>query len=68
MSKSFVTLLCNLIEAFPTWRRQAKCDHKKHSYRETMACDAICRGCGANLGFIGTVREQRTKEDGQEVL
>ena len=68
MGKVFIALVCSLIENFPVWRRQAKCDHKKHYYRETMSCDAICRGCGANLGFIGTVREQRTKEDGQEVL
>lgn len=68
MGKLFITLICNIIEHFPVWRRQAKCDHKKYSYRETMSCDAICRGCGTNLGFIGTVREQRTKEDGQEVL
>jgi len=68
MGKVFLALICSLIEDFPVWRRRAKCDHKKHYYRETMSCDAICRGCGANLGFIGTVREQRTKEDGQEVL
>lgn len=68
MGKSFLALICSLIESWPVRRRQAKCDHKKHYYRETMSCDAICRGCGANLGFIGTVREQRTKEDGQEVL
>ena len=34
--------------------KQGKCEHK--DYRETMACDAVCRDCGKNLGFIGTVR------------
>ena len=27
-----------------------KCAHLR--VRETMACDAICRDCGRNLGFI----------------
>ncbi len=37
--------------------RQRWCKHSQ--FFETRACDAICSRCGKNLGFIGTVREQR---------
>lgn len=39
------------------WWVQWRCKHE--SYYENMACDAICNHCRKNLGFIGTVREQR---------
>lgn len=32
-----------------------RCKHLR--VRETMACDAICRDCGQNLGFIQTWRD-----------
>ena len=40
--------------------KQAMCKHEE--YRENMACHAICRKCGKDLGFIGTIREQRAKK------
>lgn len=38
--------------------KRARCKHDGGA-RETMACDAICNKCGANLGFIGTWREKQ---------
>lgn len=42
-------------DAWIQWR----CKHEK--FYENMACNAICSKCRKNLGFIGTVREQRNK-------
>lgn len=39
----------NLKELFKQWR----CKHTA-GVSETMSCDAICKECGKNLGFIGT--------------
>ena len=36
----------------PELYRQWRCKHT--SYRENRACDAICKTCGKNLGFIGS--------------
>lgn len=44
--------------------KQSRCKHE--SYRETMACDAICNACGLNLGFIGTLRDARSKQAASE--
>lgn len=35
---------------------QPKCKHLR--VRESMACDAWCRNCGKNLGFIGAWRQK----------
>lgn len=40
--------------------KQSRCKHE--NYYETRACDAICKECGKNLGFIGTVRRERAKK------
>ena len=41
--------------------RQWRCKHD-NGVTETMACDAICRKCGKNLGFIGNlVMDQRAQ-------
>jgi hypothetical protein len=37
--------------------KQSRCKHEH--FRETMSCDAICKDCGKNLGFIGSVRDLR---------
>jgi len=37
--------------------KQLRCKHEE--YRETPACDAICKKCGKNLGFIGSLRGGR---------
>lgn len=33
--------------------KQRRCKHTS-GVHETRACDAICKDCGKNLGFIGT--------------
>lgn len=52
-------LLIFLIRAY-TWYIQATCKHDQ-GVGETMACDAICRSCGKNLGFIGAWRDAQKK-------
>ena len=42
----------------PRVLRQALCRHDGRVW-ENGACDAICRECGKNLGFIGTWRAKR---------
>lgn len=36
--------------------KQWRCKHDE-GVNETRACDAICRKCGKNLGFIGNWRK-----------
>lgn len=43
------------------WVEQKLCKHDK-GVSETRSCDAICRGCGKNLGFIGTWREAQKEK------
>lgn len=40
--------------AFKQW-----CCKHNAGVNETQACDAICRQCGKNLGFIGTWRDSQ---------
>jgi hypothetical protein len=42
--------------------KQSRCKHDG-GVNETMACDAICRQCGKNLGFIGKWSEAKLKEN-----
>jgi hypothetical protein len=58
-----IALACYAGHLVYTWIKQKSCPHLV--YNETMACDAICRMCGKNLGFIGNVRE-RAKNDRTE--
>lgn len=37
--------------------QEGRCPHDG-GVNETSACDAICRKCGKNLGFIGTWRKE----------
>lgn len=53
-------LLCAL-GMLPSVIRRARCQHAK--VHENGACDAICRNCGKNLGFIGTWREKHPSTD-----
>jgi hypothetical protein len=48
------------VYAKQAWK-QSRCKHDGR-VNETMACDAICRQCGKNLGFIGKWREAKLKE------
>jgi hypothetical protein len=43
------------------WFNQRMCKHDG-GVNETSACDAICRKCGKNLGFIGSWREKHGNE------
>jgi len=52
-----VFLIVALYVGIATWIRQTRCKHSG-GVNETQACDAICRECGKNLGFIGTWREK----------
>lgn len=40
-----------------TWIKQSLCKHNG-SVGENMACEAICRKCGKNLGFIGSYKKR----------
>jgi len=46
-----------LYVAIAGWIRQARYKHDG-GVNETQTCDAICRQCGKNMGFIGTWREK----------
>ena len=48
----------------PIWWRQRHCKHDR-AVNETQACEAICRDCGKNLGFIGAWQKQQaaTRKD-----
>lgn len=63
----FVSLFLFLIIAGPLFIpglfKEWRCKHAEHDFRENMACDAICCNCGKNLGFIGRIREQRSKKN-----
>ncbi len=49
-----VTLIFNAKIIYQQWR----CKHDGGVY-ESMACDAICKQCGKNLGFIGSWRKKQ---------
>lgn len=40
--------------------RQNRCNHDG-GVNETQACDAICKLCGKNLGFIGTEENKKRR-------
>ena len=56
-----IIFLVLIVQILKTSMKQALCKHE--NFNENMACHAICRSCGKDLGFIGTVREQRKKKD-----
>lgn len=51
------TLAAALVYLHILWQ-QWRCKHE-HGVNETSACDAICKSCGKNLGFIGAWRERQ---------
>lgn len=55
-----VILIVAWIE-LPKWWKQRNCKHE--SYWETMACHGKCVNCGKDLGFVGTLREDKTKKE-----
>lgn len=50
-----------MLIGLPRFIRQKRCHHVE--YFETGACDAVCRSCRKNLGFIGRVREERMRRE-----
>lgn len=56
-------LVIVIVASIKTAAKQFLCSHDA-GVNETQACDAICRKCGANLGFIGTWRKQQAKKKG----
>ena len=52
----FVIFLC--LKRVPKIIKQRRCSHD--SVFENMACNAICRSCRKNLGFIQNWRDSRT--------
>lgn len=66
---NIVDLVCGVVLVvvgvavfLPQWWRQHRCLHKQ-GVNETRACDAICKGCGKNLGFIGKWRRRQEGGD-----
>lgn len=56
----FIFFVCLVIAGkmvFDSWRNQSNCKHDE-GVNETSACDAVCKECGKNLGFIGTWRDK----------
>lgn len=54
-----VALFVALVTYTPMWIKQALCKHV--DYWETSACDAVCRRCNKNLGFVADIRKKRSK-------
>ena len=52
-----VMLAAAIIISIIRYAKQRACLHEE--YYEDMACNAICRTCGKNLGFIANVRNSR---------
>ena len=52
------TIATAIVVGVIQWRKQSRCKHDG-GYTETQACDAICRRCGKNLGFIGKLRDKK---------
>lgn len=57
-----VVMVLVIITQIPIWLAQSNCEHPEVS--ETQACEAICRNCGKNLGFIGTWRARKAAKGG----
>lgn len=53
----FVFVVIYAFIAVINWIDRLRCKHDG-GYNETSACDAICKKCGKNLGFIGKIRDR----------
>ena len=47
-----------IVWVLPNIIKQYRCRHDGGFY-ETRACNAICRQCSKNLGFIGNLRDKK---------
>ena len=52
------TIATAIVVGVIQWYKESRCKHDG-GYNETQACDAICRQCGKNLGFIGNWRNKK---------
>ena len=52
-----VIILIYFIFQLPTYFKQRRCKHEQ--VNEDMSCNAWCRSCGKNMGFIGTYYENK---------
>jgi len=57
---TLMALVVLFLACVPSMFREWRCKHDG-GVRETSACDAICRKCGKNLGFIGNVAKELAK-------
>ena len=53
-----LSIASSIIIGVVQWRKESRCKHDG-GYNETQKCDAICRRCGKNLGFIGKLRDKK---------
>lgn len=44
------------LACLPRYIKQRRCKHEE--FREDRCCNAWCRACGKNLGFVGAWRER----------
>lgn len=52
-----ITSVLVIVIGIYDYLRQRKCPHT--AVHETSSCQAICRHCGKNLGFIGSWRDKQ---------
>jgi len=53
-----LTITAIIVVSVVQWYKESRCKHDG-GYNETQKCDAICRQCGKNLGFIGKLRDKK---------
>lgn len=53
-----LTIATIIVVSVVQWFKESRCKHDG-GYNETQKCDAICRQCGKNLGFIGKLRAKK---------
>lgn len=55
-------IIAYLVMNLTTYIQQSRCKHDG-GVNETQACDAICKLCGKNLGFIGTKENVKRRSE-----
>lgn len=55
LALGFFVICAAGVVGMSVWLRQSRCKHDG-GVNETQACDAICKKCGKNLGFIGKLK------------
>jgi hypothetical protein len=57
----FIMLSIFVVIVVGDWWRRRNCLHT--AYRENSQCHGICCKCGKDLGFIGDLRKDKTKQE-----